>query len=335
MAVRLATLAAVAAVLAVPAWRSVAAGSTLVDAVGHAARTLTSVSAVAAIAGLVLAGWAMSFLGYSVASGGVLGVLADAARGRRVTPWRSFVAAVGRRFPEAVAVRFLTSCVNVTLVTVGVGMLIAASWLAREAVQITGSTLVAPAAIWAFVAALYVVAAGLVRLTTEMVAAPIFLEDRRLGPAILDAAATIAARPVLAYRVFVQSAAVLVAPLFLYWVALFGQQLSIGTPGLSALGRLIVFLADIVLLAGFAAFAVMVQASFFAYHGWSSGLLVLTQSEDEPRKRRWRLRKKPIARPPTLDEMLPSEWPHVVDLDEILNADDRDAPDEAPESTEK
>ena len=335
MAVRMTALAAVALVVAVPAWASLAAGGTFVDAVSGAARAATSVAVLAALAGLVLASWAISFVGYSAASGGIFGVLADGVRGRRIVRWRSMFRAVGRRFPDAVAVRFLTSCVNVTLVVVGVGTLFAAAQLARGAAELTGSSVVAPAATWALAGALYIVSAGLVRLTTEMVAAPLFLTDRGLGAAILDAAATVVSRPVLCYRLFVQSAAVLIAPLFLYWVALFGQQLSLGIAGLSAVGQLIVLIADIVLLAGIAGFAVMLQANFFAYYGWSSDLLVLTQNEDEPKKARRRVRKGRRDDAPTLDGILPTQWPHVVDLDEILDSADRSKDDHSEEVTEK
>ena len=81
---------------------------------------------------------------------------------------------------------------------------------------------------------------------------------------------------------------------------------------------------DLNLMVGFAGFVVAMHSMFFAYYAWDRGeldeslLLAVTGKSDGP---------------PSLSELLPSEYDHIVDVDDVLGKwDESDvvAPEDRP-----
>ena len=308
LAVRLGTALVVGSIVAAHLSSHVRGGGSVLSWIDAVVQRFTRPSVLAAFGGLLLAGWALTFVIRCVVDAGIWGVLGDAARGARVVKLRSMVARMTDGFARAVAVRALTTCTDVTLVAVTLGCLAGGASVALWAGSQTGSSLVVPAIVLAMTNTMLISAVVLLRLTAEFVAAPAFLDDASLGEALLTAAAAVVERPVFLYRLFIVAASVLIAPLFVYWAVLMFGNLAYDVPGVGPVLFVARFVAQGLVLAGIAGFVVMLHATFFAYHAWSRGYLLMNQDRKAGK----------VARPPTLDVLLPKEYPHVVPVDEIM-----------------
>lgn len=267
------------------------------------------------VAGMLFTVWlALMFL-EAITNGGIWTVLADGVQGREHGSARDFLRGALSRFPDALKQRLFASVVDATLFSVTIGTVLGAIALSRFVGLASGSAVIAPALVWATVLTLFGLSAGILRLTTEFVAAPMFLEGVGLGEGILRAARTVALAPVRVYRLFVLAAGVLIPPLFLYWAAIMFQNLTLEMPQLQAFAGATRMVAELVLLCGVAGFAVMMHAAFFAYYSWTVGRLdtqILRPAAD----------RKPTR---GLQAFLPESQAHTVKLDDVIGGwEDRD-----------
>jgi hypothetical protein len=154
-----------------------------------------------------------------------------------------------------------------------------------------------------------------------------FLEGVGLGEGIVRAALVVARAPLLVYRLFVLAAGILIVPLLVYWAAIMFQNVAISVPELSGIATSARLVAELVLVCGVAAFAVMLHATFFAYYAWTVGGLeasVLAAGEGSG------------PPPRSLEEFVPASYEHVAPIDEVLgpwHPDDVMEPIAEPEQT--
>lgn len=168
----------------------------------------------------------------------------------------------------------------------------------------------ASALTWGATMLFYVCAAVLIRLTASVTAAGMFTEGRSWADAWLEAATVVVRQPIVFYRVFVLSAAMLFPPLLFYYFVLFVFNVTVGTPA-AAMGELFRLLGEFVMLVGFAVFFVVTQLGFFNAYSLARG----QEGFVRPASRR-----KEMARqtPPSLTDLLPRQTPNLVNVDELL-----------------
>lgn len=290
----------------------VKAGGSLLGWPAAAAEHFTRPAVLAAMLGFAFAGWAVTFTIRCAFDAGIWGVLGSAARGQSVARVRSLFVQMTREFPRAVGIRALTTCTDFVLVSVIVGTVVASAELAAHAGVALGSPRVVPALIIAASGVAICTFAVLMRLTAAFVAAPAFVERGELGEALLLAAQAVIRNPVYVYRLFIMAAAVLIPPLFAYWLIALAQNLAYEVPALAPVLLVVRLAGEALLIAGIAAFVVMLHATFFAYYAWRRGYLAMTTEKGQ----RERLRARPGT--PSLDELVPKEYPHVVPVDELM-----------------
>lgn len=263
--------------------------------------------AVIGVAGFLFTGWMILFAAEALASAGVWGTLADLVRGREVRPLTTAFGRATERFADAVVVRLFTTCATVMLVSVLAGSVFGAVMVAAEFGVTVGFPTVGTAAAWALIFTLVAASVALVRLTVELVAAPLFVEDQQLGEAMLRAAGAVLRRPVFVYRLFVMAAAVLIPPLFLYYIAIMFQNVALQFDAMVGVAAILRVAADFVMLGGFAAFMVALHSMFFAYYAWA------VQALDDG----W-LAPETSTTAPSIADIVPSRYDNIVDVDDIL-----------------
>lgn len=312
---RIATLFVVGLAFVVHFGDHLSAGHSLLSWPNEMLQVVTRPGTIVGLAGTIFMGWMLLFAAEAMAAAGIWGAVTDVLAGRQVSRFGTAIRAGVIRFPEAVLQRIFATFVEATLFAVTIGTCIAAYAAAGKLQLWFGESIVLSAATWASLLTLLACSAVLVRLTAEFVAASLFIDGIGLGEAISRAAEAVVAHPIHLYRLFVLAAGILIAPLFGYWLAILLQNFAVNVPALSTAAMLVRMGAEMLLLAGFAAFIVMLQASFFTYYAWWNGTL-------DPAL----LAENPVARGevPDLEALLPKKYDVIVDVDDLLGPWDSD-----------
>lgn len=271
--------------------------------------TIARPGTMAALLGLATVGWAVLFAAESFVYAGMWSALREATVNRSTRPWTSAFTGAFASFGQAVSVRLLVRLCDATLFVTLMGILLTTGWIAARVGAWTDSALLAPAMTWAAILTVVSVALVVVRLTTEFVAAAVFVDDVGLGEGILRAAQTTLRNPLYLYRLFIVSAAVLIPPLLAGWLAALLQNVLFAVDA-TALASVFRLGAELAIVVGLVMFSVMMHATFFAYYAWSTQRLeAFGVSSDHPK----------------LTELLPTSYKNVANVDEILGPWD-DAP---------
>lgn len=252
--------------------------------------------------------WAGLFAAESLAFAGVWSALRRGVQGADSTSLRLLLRGAVASFPEALKIRLFVRGAELTLVAVFIGTLAAAVPLGQWVAAVSKQPVLAPSVMWAVVLTVLTSSIALVRLSAELVAAAVYLDGVGLGEALLRAGQRVVSHPIYVYRLFVVAASVLIPPLLCAWAAALLQNFFVGSPQADTLGMLLRVGAEVAILLGFALFSVMLHATFFVYYQWERGGPV--ELDPAPvRPRRTMI---------SLSELVPREYPYVVDVEELL-----------------
>lgn len=273
-------------------------------------QTLQQPSAFVGVAGVLVVGSLFLFAAESFTFAGMWSATSRAVTGADVRRWSGAWSGAIASFPHAVGIRLLVRCSELTLLAMIAGTLAITAATAGFVADWSGSPLLAPSVTWALILTFGSAMAIVFRLSAELVAAAVYLDDVSLGEGILRAAATVIRRPIYLYRLFIAAAAVLIPPLGVAWLAAIGHHVFvIDAPLLATLLRLF---AELAIVAGLVAFSVMMHATFFAYYAWDHDHID---------------RGEVLKSAPTIElsQLLPERYDHVVSVDQILGPwDDAD-----------
>ncbi|MFP4598165.1 MAG: hypothetical protein ACLFVJ_07935 [Persicimonas sp.] len=351
--VALGTLAFLGGVLAVQ-FRSVlddAPGP--IAAVDNFAASLASPGFLIGAAGVVFCAWLLGLMVEVLALSGIWGALAEGARGRRIRPFRTFLANLTSRFPGVLALRITTMAAQLAMVLLGVSLVVAIATM-------TGSASMADASVWlkgVLWAAPLTLLAGLValiRLTMEIAAAPLIIEGRTLGDSILQGAVLVTRKFAQIYRLLLVAATLLLIPLFLYWGVLIFSNLTMNNPQLAPLVALMRLAGEAFLFASVGVLAVAFYAALFVYYAHQTGMIDTlpgnddndaidsSDGNDEPSNRSDAVGRpahlgagRGMPRGPkdsriefdeetTIEQLLPDEYPNIIPLEDVLGGSDAD-----------
>lgn len=154
----------------------------------------------------------------------------------------------------------------------------------------------------------------LVRFTVEITAPAMFLERRSLGDALVQSARFVLEHPVALYRVFVQAASALIPPLIVYYLAIFLQNLAMQAPIFGPLALFARLAGEVLLLIGFAGFAMLTHYGFFMFW-WGKKGGELPQKAPSIFDRTWK--KSPRTKVSARD-LLPRSYNNVVPVSTLV-----------------
>ncbi len=195
------------------------------------------------------------------------------------------------------------------------------------------------ATIWAFGIALYMVLTLIVRLTIELIAAPLFLDERSLSDAILHAADFVLEHPIELYRLFVSMLYITLIPMGVYFLLLMTQNaILMIAPPLAMLGLAIRIFADLFLFISLAAIAVIFYTAVFAFYGEQRAMWTTLDLDDfmhnpknstpgflrglfSPAKKTPSTPKTDFSDGASLATFIPSETPNIVKFDQVFEPD--------------
>lgn len=302
------------------------------------------------LAGVLAVGWCAALLVDALVRGGIWGTYARGVRGEPVVAGRTFFEHTVARLDAALGLCVLSQAAYAGLAMLGVSIVVMLTRL--PAVSELGVW--TKAGLWAAGLAPFLLFAALVRFTLMLTAAPVYLEGRDLGDALLCAAEVVVARLLDVYRVFITYLGLLLIPLFVYWSLLMLHNVLVLAEVLVPLALALRFAGEVVLFSSIAALSVLMSGAMFAFYGEHRGLTVvestMSHENDTPgpgNQARRRSRRGGDPRRPdqsafvagvTLDDLLPTETPNVVDYDQVfapdfiatLDGEASDAADEAP-----
>jgi hypothetical protein len=303
------------------------------------------------VAGVLFCAWLIGLMIDVLVLSGVWGTLATGARGEPITRFRTFFANLTTHFPEVLSLRITTLAAQATVVLLGVTVFVSIL------VATTGNSAFADASIWArgllWATPLTVLAGlvALVRLTMEVAAAPLLLEGRSLGDSILVAARLVTKRFADVYRLLIVAASLLLIPLFFYWGVLIFGNLTMDVAGMAPVNTLLQFAGEVILFVTSGVIGLLFYGAVFLYYAHQMGMIDEIpgrDSDDEPPNNSKGSSKRPSGRPvvpgggrpkgvgfgkdTTLEELLPEEYPNIVELDDVLGAEPEPEPEPEPKS---
>lgn len=203
-----------------------------------------------------------------------------------------------------------------------------------HAAALNGSA--ATATIWAFGLALYMVLALLVRLTIELIAAPLFLDERSLSDSILHAADFVLQYPIQLYRLFVSMLSITLIPMGVYFLLLMTQNaILMFAPPLAPVGLAIRLFADLFLFISLAVVAVIFYTAVFAFYGEQRAIWTTSDLDDfmhnpenstpvflrelfSPTKKAINATQSDFSESATLTTLTPSENPNIITFDQVF-----------------
>lgn len=277
-------------------------------------------------AGLAATFWLVGITVDALVSGGVFASLARGLEDRRVEGISELLECVGEGFPKVFVLRVVGGAAEITLGLLGITVAIAVatpfmSYGGVETWSTTGKvTLIATPAF------LFLSLGLLVRLTFQVAAAPLFVDDATVGEAIADGARFLVDRLAGVYRLLVFAASLLLAPLFAYWIwtmvgSLWGLQ-SAYAPLFSA-GRLV---GQVVLYTATSLLAVLFYGAIFAYYAARTGgpEVPISGAQNGSADPTVSEQTSPYDESTRLADLLPDQSDQIVDFSEIPGIDERD-----------
>jgi hypothetical protein len=277
------------------------------------------------VAGLAASFWLIGVTFDALISGGVFASLARGLDDRRVDGFGELLECVGEGFPKVFILRVVGGAAELTMGLLGITVAIAVtvpfmSYGGLETWSTTGKVVLI--AVPAF---LFLSLGLLVRLTFQVAAAPLFVDDATVGEAIADGARFLVGRLAGVYRLLVFAASLLLAPLFAYWIwtlvgSLWGLQ-SAYAPLFSA-GRLV---GQVLLYTATSLLAVLFYGAIFAYYAArTGGHEVSMVGESGGSASASPEQVSPYDESTRIADLLPEQSDRVVDFSEIPQLDGSD-----------
>lgn len=284
--------------------------------IGFALMILSAVGAVhvkpvlaaAGLGGLVATLLLLNLAAKSLVQGAIWDSTAGWIRNDTQRSLGMFVGAAFPSFSTALLFNVLRSVTHALLVCITVTVVlcsfVASRWVALE----TGSELVLPALVWATSLVLLATYLFLIRLSIEVMPAPLFVDGVSFPEALYRAVSVTLSSAFDLYRIFILAAIILLGALGIQLVTILFQNATIELQGLLFLGSFARFAGEVAVLVGTSLFIVVMHTGFFALYGTRTSTL-------DP----GRLSESPESNPPPdLEELLPDETRHIYDLDTLL-----------------
>lgn len=219
---------------------------------------------------------------------------------------------VDDHFVEALQLRLFVGITNVFLIlTWGLvgGFIIVAMLRMSVGVPVWGGAVFGGLAL--SLLAIFVI---LVRFTAEITAPAMVLEGRVLGDALVESARFVVQHPVSLYRVFIQAASALIPPLVVYYLAIFLQNAAMHSPALGPIAMFVRLAGEVLMLFGFAGFAVLTHYGFFMFW-WGKKGGDLPEKSPSMFDRTWTKSPRTKVR---LTDLLPKSYNNVVAISSLL-----------------
>lgn len=202
--------------------------------------------------------------------GGIWGTLAQSTQQRPVIRWKTFFERGTSRFPAMIGFKLLSYLVWVFLLTLAAMLFVCVLTVTTTGAFADASPLTL-GALWGMAGAIFFSITVLFRLTLAATCAPLFLEDRPLGEAIIVAASFVLEHTLQLYRLFLVMLGLTLIPLGLYWSVLMLQNLAIWFDTLVSAAATVRLVADFVLLASISAVSVFFYGALLAYYDGKEG----------------------------------------------------------------
>ncbi len=274
------------------------------------------VVAASGLTGLVVTLWLVGAAVESVVAGGLFASLRRGVEEDSRTGTRGLLECVREGFPRVFLLRITEGAAELCLVLLGVSVSIAIAVPFASYGGLATWSSASKAAMIAVPTFIFMSLWLLARLTFQIAAAPLFLDDTTVGTAIADGARFLLARLAGIYKILVFAATLLLVPLFAYWgwamlESLWGIQ-TVLSPLFSA-GRLV---GQLVVYTATSLVAVLFYGALFAFYAVETGAKIVesTAPADRPRS---------PERPDVYDEttrigdLLPERSDRIVDVDEL------------------
>ncbi|MBA2665299.1 MAG: hypothetical protein H0U74_23625 [Bradymonadaceae bacterium] len=215
--------------------------------------------------GILFVVWLSALLVDALVMGGVFSTLASGLKDGDDEPIPFFERA-SRRLDGVIGLSLVSLGARAGLVLCAASVIVASALALGPGGGLAELPLLGRAALWALGLSIYAVLAVLVRLSVEVVAAPMFLEDESLTESVLKAAAFVTDHVFELYRIFVTMLAVLLIPMAIYWVVLMVQNALMLAPALDLLGLAIRLAGELFLFASLAGVGVLFYGAIFAFY---------------------------------------------------------------------
>ncbi|QED26031.1 hypothetical protein FRD01_01890 [Microvenator marinus] len=155
---------------------------------------------------------------------------------------------------------------------------------------------------------------GWLRFSVELANVRAIVSDEPWIRAFTQSLAFVGRNPVNVYRVFIQALGALIAPLLIYYFAIFMQNLAVRVAVIAPVAIGVRILAEVLMAVGVAAFSILTSYGLLAL--WNGQK---PQSSTKPRlSSMFNFFKSPTPPKVGFDELLPKETPHILDLDEVF-----------------
>lgn len=315
--------------------------------------------------GLLAGAWAMSLCTHAFASAGIWATLRRGVRQEQVffnseqNSLRGFLELLRggvAYFPRVLRLQLMVACTRVILALLGI-LLVTGVLLATTRGVFAGSPVLVRAFLWAWPLTLLSGFAVLVRLSTEVAAASVILDDFPIGRALLRGATFVVHSFVPVYRLFLYGAKLFLLPLVFYWIVVIGQNMVFVFPSLGPLFAVLRVLAFIILFVASSIIAVFFKAAIFSYYesvqtgGFPDSIRFAANqmgtSQNHKTSHQSTLNStqgsmpKPssparikMTRETTLEEFLPGSYPNIIELSELIRAPEEyeEEPEDVQES---
>ncbi len=316
--------------------------------VAHLARPTFVIGA----AGLMMCTWLTAICIDAFVSSGIWGTFAQATRGEPTRRWRTFWSHAPRHFAPVLSLRVTSVACEIIVALLGAMVVLGALFLTTGGGPLAHASVFSRALAWAAPLSVLAAFAALVRMTTTLAAAPLLLEARGLGESILQAATLVTRRFIPLYRLMVLAAGLMLVPLFFYWGVLTFQDLTLDVAGIAPLTFMLRMFAEVVLFVATGVVTVLLYGALFLYYGHEMGMIDEPSNDDDNQARHHstgRAVAPPDLRDPnlrdksrvafdehtTLADLVPDEYPNIIDLDDVLPKESEHHLDETLDEEER
>lgn|GEM_PF-6885594 len=298
------------------------------------------------ISGILASAWALSLCAHALASASIWATLRRAIRDAAAFHDAKYNSLPGMRtllkdgiahFPRVLRLQVVVACSRALVALLG-ALLVTGVLLATTLGVFAGASVLTRAFLWAWPLTLLSGFALLMRLSAEVSAAPMILEELPTGRSILRGAAFVVDSFVPVYRLFLYAAQLFLLPLLFYWFVAIAQNIVFVLPGLAGLFGVLRVLGFLILFVASAIIAVLFKAAIFSYYEavqsgavTRAGQSTLHHSSLDSTKG---LMQKPanparikMTQATTLEEFLPVAYPNIIPLSELIRAPEENPSD--------
>ncbi|AWV89243.1 hypothetical protein [Bradymonas sediminis] len=307
---------------------------------------LTQPAFVLGALGLIAGAWATSLCLHAFASAGIWATLRRAIHQEAefyasdtnslrgcLTLLKDGTASFGR----VLGLQLMVACTSAIVLFLGV-LLLNGILFSTTRGAFAGSPVLVRAFLWAWPLTLFSSFAILVRLSTEVAAAAMMLDDLPIGRALAKGARFVVDAFVPVYRLFLYAAKLFLWPLVFYYGVLIAQNLVFVIPSLSPLFAALRLLAFVILFVTSSVIAVFFKAAIFSYYQTAKSGGAYTSNRPHAAKmassqNSTRNNMQKPASPArikmtsetTLDDYMPVSYPNIIDISELVRAPKEEA----------